>query len=149
MQKLSEQAPSRLFVEKYLYEIAHSHKVHFKPDPDLALQDYEFFYNYSNNQSTTNTNSTNNNTGGGSPGGGGGSTGGGISTAPVYPQVSFIGFNPLAHQANTHPRPQYKQQDITKPSDAAANDENVNLPDVPQGDSFDDLTKRFEKLRKN
>ena len=44
MQKMSEQAPSDLLVEKYLTEIAKSHNVEFKPNPEIAVRDPYFFY---------------------------------------------------------------------------------------------------------
>ncbi len=68
MSKLNEQAPSKLIVEKYLVEIAQSHKVQYKPDPNLAIQDYEYFYNFNHLEQPKNNN--NNNTGGGGAGGG-------------------------------------------------------------------------------
>ena len=49
MQKMSEQAPGELLVEKYLVEIAKSHNVDYKPNSDLAIRDPDFFYNSSNN----------------------------------------------------------------------------------------------------
>lgn len=44
MQKLTEQAPGDLLVEKYLVEIAKSHNVAYKPKPDIAVRDPDFFY---------------------------------------------------------------------------------------------------------
>ena len=65
MQKMNEQAPGDLLVEKYLVEIAKSHDVDYKPNPDIAVRDPFFFYDSINENK------------GGSPGrGGGGATGG-------------------------------------------------------------------------
>jgi vacuolar protein sorting-associated protein IST1 len=44
MEKLSEHAPAELLVEKYLVEIAKSHNVQFKPKPEIAVRDPDFFY---------------------------------------------------------------------------------------------------------
>ena len=44
IQKMSEQAPGELLVEKYLTEIAKSHQVPFKPNPEIAVRDPYFFY---------------------------------------------------------------------------------------------------------
>jgi vacuolar protein sorting-associated protein IST1 len=44
MLKMSEQAPGDLLVEKYLVEIAKSHNVPFKANPDIAIRDPGFFY---------------------------------------------------------------------------------------------------------
>jgi vacuolar protein sorting-associated protein IST1 len=143
MQKFSEQAPSKLLVEKYLYEIAQSHKVPFKPDSDIALLDPEFFYNFNHSAPPyippPNDNNNNNNAGG--------SNNGGFAAPqlPIYPspQISHIGFNAVP---NYQPKPVQK---LKQDPGAAFNDE-LNLPDVPTGnDSFDDLTRRFENLKKN
>lgn len=45
MQKMSEQAPGDLLVEKYLVEIAKSHKVLYTPNPEISVRDPDFFYN--------------------------------------------------------------------------------------------------------
>ena len=49
MMKMSEQAPGELLVEKYLVEIAKSHNVPFKPNPDIAIRDPEFFFERNSN----------------------------------------------------------------------------------------------------
>lgn len=72
MLKMSEQAPGDLLVEKYLVEIAKSHNVPFKPNPEISIRDPDFFYSALEKPK-------NNNNGGGPSGGG--STGG--SSAPV------------------------------------------------------------------
>jgi vacuolar protein sorting-associated protein IST1 len=41
MRKMNEQAPSELFIEKYLFEIAQSHNINFKPDPSKFLENLE------------------------------------------------------------------------------------------------------------
>lgn len=46
MMKMSEQAPGDLLVEKYLVEIAKSHNVPYKPNPDISIRDPNFFYEY-------------------------------------------------------------------------------------------------------
>ncbi len=85
MSKLNEQAPSKLIVEKYLVEIAQSHNVQYKPDPEMALQDYEFFYNFNHLDQPKNNNSGGSNSGYGSGGSGGvgGQTASAINDAPV------------------------------------------------------------------
>ncbi len=44
MQKMSEQAPGNLLVEKYLVEIAKSHNVKYTPNPEIMVRDPDFFY---------------------------------------------------------------------------------------------------------
>lgn len=145
MQRFSEQPPTKLLVEKYLFEIANSHKVPFKPDTEIALQDPEFFYNFSHSAplppppNQSNNSNNDNNASGGSGGGGNAAP-----HVPIYPspQVSHIGFNVPTYYPT---KPVYK----VKQEPDAPTDDNLNLPEVPGGDSFDDLTKRFENLKKN
>lgn len=68
MIKMSEQAPDSLLVEKYLVEIAKSHNVQFKPNPELAVRDPYFFYDSVNDTNTKKSNNNNNNNDGGSGG---------------------------------------------------------------------------------
>ncbi len=51
MQKMNEQAPGDLLVEKYLVEIAKSHNVAYTPNPELSIRDPDYFFNNTNNQS--------------------------------------------------------------------------------------------------
>ena len=142
MQRFSEQPPSKLLVEKYLFEIANSHKVPFKPDSEIALQDPEFFYNFSHAAPIPPPQNFNNN--GASGGSGGGSA---APQMPIYPspQISHIGFN--AAPVNYPTKPVQKPKIDARPVNE---DENLNLPEVPQGsESFDDLSRRFENLKKN
>ena len=65
---------------------------------------------------------------------------------PIFPspQISHIGFNT---PANNYPmKPIHK---LKEPQAPPVEEETLNLPDVPGSDSFDDLTKRFENLKKN
>lgn len=62
MIKMSEQAPGDLLIEKYLVEIAKSHNVSYKPDPNLSIRDPDFFFP-SNNDGKYNG-SSNGNAGG-------------------------------------------------------------------------------------
>lgn len=130
MQKLTEQAPGDLLVEKYLVEIAKSHNVPYKPKPDIAIRDPDFFYNSIDHSSKGNSNS-------------GGGDGG--ATASVSNQrVSHIGF----------------KQESAKQSPSKKEEPNINdfiFPTVPEStfdtvpkvdDSYDDLAKRFENLKK-
>jgi vacuolar protein sorting-associated protein IST1 len=76
MLKMSEQAPGDLLVEKYLVEIAKSHNVPFKPNPDIAIRDPGFFYaSLERHQAVVDK--KNDNDGNGSNGGSGGSGGDG------------------------------------------------------------------------
>ena len=89
LQKMSEQAPGELLVEKYLVEIAKSHNVPFKPNPELAVRDPDFFYSsikYDDAKRFDDNNTKNdgkpnggNNSG---AGGGGNNNGGGGSGGP-------------------------------------------------------------------
>jgi vacuolar protein sorting-associated protein IST1 len=152
MQRFSEQPPSKLLVEKYLFEIANSHKVQFKPDSEIALQDPEFFYNFSHSapmppphQSNYHNDNNNNNAFGGNSGGGGGG-GSAAPQMPIFPspQISHIGFNTPVNNYQMKP-----VQKLKEPDEPPVEEEKLNLPDVPGSDSFDDLTKRFENLKKN
>ena len=71
MIKMSEQAPGDLLVEKYLVEIAKSHNVPYKPSPDIAIRDPDFFYSVMDNNDRSNKNN--------GPKGGSGSGNGGFS----------------------------------------------------------------------
>ena len=48
MQKMNEQAPGDLLVEKYLVEIAKSHNVAYTPNAELSIRDPDFFFNANN-----------------------------------------------------------------------------------------------------
>ncbi len=50
MQKMNEQAPGDLLVEKYLVEIAKSHNVPYTPNPELSIRDPEYFFNNNDDQ---------------------------------------------------------------------------------------------------
>lgn len=154
MIKMSEQAPDRLLVEKYLVEIAKSHQVPFKPDPDLEIRDPNFFFN-----SVNESHQRKGNNGGGSSNNGGSSAPPGFSDSPkkpeqeqasassprpaqppLYPtsnqvqQVSYIGFN----QTNA------AQALPTKKSIPSSNNnessDNIQYPSVP--DSLPQLNNR-------
>merc|ERR1712127_597478 len=58
MQKMSEQAPGDLLVEKYLVEIAKSHNIEYKPNPDLAVRDPDFFYSVNDKNYGSNSGSS-------------------------------------------------------------------------------------------
>lgn len=186
MQKMSEQAPNKLLVEKYLVEIAASHKVPFKPDQEMAYRDPDFFYAsldknngqtfYHTKESRDNNNDDEKKGGpGGPPGGGasggGGGGGGGFSeppaayySQPLYPtstQVSHIGLNP-ANSVHDAPAIHKPGSAATRKGDTFSND--FEFPAVPdtlpssyyapknnssdQSESFDELSKRFENLKR-
>lgn len=71
MIKMSEQAPGDLLVEKYLVEITRSHNVPFKPDPNIAVRDPDFFYANMDKPPVTMPNKNEQNGSGGSGGSGG------------------------------------------------------------------------------
>ena len=176
MQKMSEQAPNKLLVEKYLVEIAASHKVPFKPDQEMAYRDPDFFYaSLDKNNSTfyhTKENRDYNNDekkGPGGPGGSGGASGGGgfseppagYHAQPLYPtstQVSHIGLNPANSVENAPAihKPAARKEDTfsgdfqfpavpdTLPSSFHAPKNNSS----DQSESFDELSKRFENLKR-
>jgi hypothetical protein len=90
-----------------------------------------------------NDNNNNNAFGGNSGGGGGGSA---APQMPIFPspQISHIGFNTPVNNYQMKP-----VQKLKEPDEPPVEEEKLNLPDVPGSDSFDDLTKRFENLKKN
>jgi vacuolar protein sorting-associated protein IST1 len=157
MEKLSEQAPGELLVEKYLVEIAKSHNVQFKPKPEIAVRDPDFFYASLGGQvpgqvpeapdlMKFNDDEQKKGPSPGGPSTGAGNSGGsGASAAiiddfndspsapinPLYPnnqQISYIGFN-------VAPPPSYSLT-IRKPGETAqqtneTNDGDFAFPSVP------------------
>lgn len=99
MEKLSEQQPSGILIEKYLAEIALSHRVPFNPDLNLVMTDPEFFYERKLNENSIKQNN---------------SASSNVQVTQTIEQIQFP---------------------------AVPNDNLTN--------SFDDLSKRFENLRKN
>ncbi|CAF0841020.1 unnamed protein product [Brachionus calyciflorus] len=154
MIKMSEQAPGDLLVEKYLVEIAKSHNVPYKPTPEIAVRDPDFFY------AALEKNDKNNRNNGPGGSGSGNSGSGGFSEPPVaakniYPtnqQVSYIGFNQAP--------PVQRLKPAEKPVVSTPNVDDFNFPAVPtstpdvtsnqtfQNNDYDDLTARFERLKK-
>jgi hypothetical protein len=99
MEKLSEQSPSSILIEKYLAEIALAHHVPFNPDLNLVVKDPEFFYERKLNENSI-------------------------------------------KQKDSACLSIEKQQTV----------EEIEYPTVPNDNltnSYDDLAKRFENLRKN
>ncbi|RNA12215.1 IST1 -like protein [Brachionus plicatilis] len=141
MIKMSEQAPGDLLVEKYLVEIAKSHNVLYQPDPNLSIRDPDFFFP-SNNEHKND---------GSSNGSAGGFSQPPMASEPspmVNQQASYIGF----HQTPAVLRS--KNENKTEPKDFR---EEFSFPNVPDGNpgvgnlssDYDDLTSRFERLKKN
>lgn len=151
MVKLSEQAPGDLLVEKYLVEIAKSHNVSFKPDPEIAVRDPNFFYDNMHQKpeslSVNNTNNDDRNDGSNNSGGsgGGGAAAFNPPSIPIFPSaqaVSYIGFN-----NNSAPQPPSYKKEIPNNFDFPSVPN--NLPSSNSGaDSFDELNARFENLKK-
>jgi len=153
LQKMNEQPPGDLLVEQYLAEIALSHKIPYNPSDKAASQSPGYFTNITHQlkiKMDTETRNSNGGKPGGSSGGSGnnGGDGGGFAAGPIqadaniFPRVSHIGFNtsvtPVSPPKKIQPPPQ-PQPDL-------------NLPDIPtdnMGDSCDELSKRFENLKKH
>lgn len=163
MHKLAVQAPPKILIEKYLEEIAKTYNVPFEPDPgviqaDETLQAEGMLIDFSERK---------NNRGGG--GGGGGNFA--VPAGAVPPPIGF----PQPHQAASYPAPPLPQVPPAgaysapeKPPlhnpNAAAQHKVDDIPDLPELPSvplnsmpaggasndvnFDDLTKRFEALKK-
>jgi len=159
--KLSVQAPPRALIDKYLEEIAKTYNVPFTPSPNYEdTAETELIYN----GSTRGFNDKRN--GGGGSGGGGSGAGGGGANAQKQPFM----YPPLVSaEGHAQPHPPGFILDPMPATRGAAGmtdrpalyDGIPTLPTVPTGTvasrksgddgrdvNFDDLTKRFQDLKK-
>jgi hypothetical protein len=124
MEKLSEQVPDDLLVEKYIFAIAKSYNVPFKAKPEIAVRDPEYFYPSHCSQIS--------------------------GTVPEAPDLKKINYN----------QP-YISSDLSCASMATGASAPPPLPLFPPAydfdesrqasfsDSFDNLEKRFNNIKKN